>query len=88
MRVTWLLEELGRSCPVVISTHSDRLLDALADPAKSVVLCELDERRATRLYRPDAKALARWLSRYRGIGDLRAEGYGPHVMTEPVEGGR
>jgi ABC-type cobalamin/Fe3+-siderophores transport system ATPase subunit len=86
VRVTWLLEELAQSCPVIVSTHSDRLLDALYDPAKSVVLCDLDEHRATRLYRPDTQALAEWLKQYRGFGELRAEGYDRHVLTEPVGG--
>lgn len=63
VRVTWLLEELAGSCPVIVATHSDRLLDALSDPASSVVLCELDERRATRLLRPEPRALAEWLER-------------------------
>jgi len=88
VRVVWLLEELSRSCPVVISTHSDRLLDALSAPEQSVVLCELDERRAARLLRPDKEALAKWLERYRGLGDLRAGGYEAHVLTEPVGAGR
>jgi predicted ATPase len=88
VRVVWLLEDLSRSCPVVISTHSDRLLDALSAPEESVVLCELDDRRATRLFRPRKEALARWLERYRGLGDLRAGGYGAHVLTEPVGSGR
>jgi predicted ATPase len=84
VRVVWLLEELAQSCPVLLSTHSDRLLDALSEPAKSVVLCELDEHRAARLYRPAPEALGKWLARYRGLGALRAEGYGPHVLTEPM----
>lgn len=82
VRVVWLLEEMARSCPVLLSTHSDRLLDALSEPAKSVVLCELDEARATRLSRPDPEALDRWLKRYRGVGDLRAQGFAPHVFHE------
>jgi predicted ATPase len=84
VRVVWLLEELSRSCPVVICTHSDRLLDALSAPERSVVLCELTEQRATRLLRPDKEVLARWLERFRGLGDLRAGGYGAHVLTEPL----
>jgi predicted ATPase len=88
VRVVWLLEELSRSCPVVVGTQSDRLLDALSAPERSVVLCELDERRAARLLRPNAEALARWLERYRGLGDLRAAGYAAHVVTEPVGTGR
>jgi predicted ATPase len=84
VRVVWLLEELARSCPVIVSTHSDRLLDALSEPERSVFLCELDEQRATRLLRPDHEELAKWLTRYRGLGDLRAAGYGAHVVTKPV----
>jgi predicted ATPase len=88
VRVTWLLEELARSCPVIIATHSDRLLDALSEPASSVVLCELDEHRSTRFLRPAPEALAAWLEKYRGIGALREEGYERHVLTEPVETSR
>ncbi len=82
VRVVWLLEEIAASCPVIVSTHSDRLLDALSEPAKSVVLCELDETRSTRLLRPDPAALDRWLKRYRGVGELRSQGYAPHVFQE------
>jgi predicted ATPase len=88
VRVTWLLEELSQSCPVIVATHSDRLLDALSDPAGSVVLCELDEHRATRLFKPDHAALTAWLEKYRGIGALREEGYERHVLTELVETSR
>jgi predicted ATPase len=72
VRIVWLLEELAESCPVVLSTHSDRLLDALSAPAKSVVLCELDASRSTQLYRPAPEALEKWLTRYRGLGELRS----------------
>jgi len=82
VRVVWLLEEIAASCPVIVSTHSDRLLDALSEPARSVVLCELDETRSTRLRRPDPAALDRWLKRYRGVGELRSQGYAPHVFQE------
>jgi predicted ATPase len=61
---------------------SDALLDGLKDPAKSVVLCELDERGATRLVRPDAEALARWLERYRGLGDIQSAGHAASVLTK------
>jgi predicted ATPase len=85
VRVAWLLEELSQSTPVVVATHSDRLLDAVSDPASSVVLCELGHDRAARLCRPDPKALAAWLERYRGLGELRAEGYDRHVFVDPLE---
>jgi predicted ATPase len=81
-RVLGLFEVMAEKHPVILATHSDRLLDALADPAASVVLCELNEKRETVLRRPSREALARWLERYRGIGDLRSEGYEAHVFEE------
>jgi predicted ATPase len=70
-----LLELVTVNCPVILATHSDRLLDALENPTKSVLLCELDERGGTRLLRPDEEKLKSWLEDYRGLGSLRAEGY-------------
>lgn len=81
-RVLGLFEVMAEKHPVVLATHSDRLLDALENPAASVVLCELNDRRETHLRRPSREALARWLERYRGIGDLRSEGYEAHVFEE------
>ncbi|MCY3021508.1 MAG: AAA family ATPase [Planctomycetota bacterium] len=81
-RVVTMLEEVAKDCPVVLATHSDRLLDALANPAESVVLCELDERRAVQLKRPNAEQLHKWLQDYRGLGALRAEGYEAHVFDQ------
>lgn len=74
-RVVGLFEELSLRRPVLIATQSDRFLDALTSPADSVVLCELDEDRSTRLSRPDAQALGRWLEQYRGLGSIRAAGH-------------
>lgn len=82
MRVLDMFESMAREYPVILATHSDRLLDGLRDPAKSVVLCELDERGATRLVRPDAEALAKWLERYRGLGDIRGAGHAASVLTK------
>jgi hypothetical protein len=57
-------------------------VDHLQDPAAAVVLCELDEKGATQLVRPDRAALARWLDRYRGLGDIRAAGHQRSVMQD------
>ncbi|MBL8840565.1 MAG: AAA family ATPase [Planctomycetes bacterium] len=83
MRVLAGLESMAEKVPVVLATHSDRLLDALQHPERSVVLCTLDQERRTELRRPDAAKLASWLARYRGLGELRAEGYADLVMKEP-----
>ncbi|HET7500543.1 MAG TPA: ATP-binding protein [Kofleriaceae bacterium] len=78
------LEAFSRSTPVLVTTHSDAMLDALTDPARSSVLCELDEHHATRLERPDRASLERWLEDYRGLGELRAAGY-EHVVFPVLE---
>lgn len=80
MRVLGFFEVMAEERPVLLTTHSDRLLDGLSDPAGSVVLCELDEQRATRLVRPDAGALADWLQDYRGLGDVRSAGHAASIL--------
>jgi predicted ATPase len=60
----------------------------LSDPARSVVLCELDDRRATKLIRPDPDALRDWLSDYRGLGDVRGAGHARSILTRRDEHGR
>lgn len=82
MRVLGLLETMSDRYPVVIATHSDRLLDGLSDPVRSVVVTELDDRARTRLRRLDATALADWMTDYRGLGDLRADGELRSVLAE------
>jgi predicted ATPase len=59
VRVLDFFESMARDTPVLVATHSDRLLDGLTNPAKSVVLCALDDRGTTRLVRPDREALRR-----------------------------
>lgn len=82
-RVIWLLEEMAKHTPVVLATHSDKLLDALLEPAKSVVLCQLDSERAVSIQRPDQAALNKWLEDYRGIGEIRTAGYEKHIFPDP-----
>lgn len=82
--VVGFFEQMGKSYPVLIATHSDRVLDLLTDPAESVVCCELDENRATQLVRPEPAALQEWLVNYKGLGDLRAAGHEASVFTRPV----
>jgi predicted ATPase len=81
-RVVWMFEDVAERCPVVLATQSDRLLDALEDPAQSAVLCELDARREVHLRRPNRDRLAQWLEQYRGLGTLRTEGYEAFVFEE------
>lgn len=85
VRVVEIFEWLAERCPVVLASHSDRLLDILTEPAASAVLCELAADRSTELLRPDPEALARWLTRYRGLGTLRSHGYERTVMFRKAE---
>lgn len=84
-RVVALFEALAETQPVVLATHSRRLLDHLSDPKSSVVLCDLEEpSSATRLLRPDPEMLRRWLERYDGLGRAIEEGATDFVMTRAV----
>lgn len=83
VRVLAMLERIAEECPVVIATHSDRLLDALATPAASTVVCELGDHRQTRLRRLSSELLAEWMRDFRGLGDLRASGLGQAVLQPP-----
>jgi hypothetical protein len=71
---------------VLLTTHSDRVLDMLDNPAKQVVLARLNENDETVLERPNAKALALWLQDYRGLGAIRADGHENSVFVDDVEG--
>lgn len=84
VRVAQILEAMGETQPVLVATHSDRLLDALSDPVASVRVCELVSR-ATRLRRLDADALAAWLADYQGVGALRSEGHLGDVLADEPE---
>lgn len=82
-RALGFFESLSRRYPVLLATHSDRLLDALDEPEKAAVLCELDSKRATRLLRADSKKLKAWLQKFGGLGEIRGAGHETSVMTEP-----
>jgi hypothetical protein len=60
-RVVSMFERISKKCPVIVTTHSDRFLDVLAASlSSSVVLCQLDDQRATQLLRPDPDMLQKW----------------------------
>lgn len=88
MRVLTMLEASAHAHPVVLATHSDRLLDGLSDPASQAAICALDQHGATQIERLDADRLGRWLEDYRGLGELRADGelgsvLQPHAASPP-----
>jgi len=70
-----ILEDVAQSGPIIVATHSDRFLDALASPSESVVITTLQQDGSVSLVRPNATQMAPWLERYRGLGSIRADGY-------------
>lgn len=67
-----LLREASERCQLIVTTHSDVIVDALTDTPESVVICEKQKGRTT-LKRLDKDDLAHWLARYR-LGDLWTSG--------------
>jgi predicted ATPase len=81
-RVVSMFETLGAGTSVLLSTHSDQLLDSLEHPERSVVTCSIDDEAKTTLSRTDAATLKKWLSEYsyRGLGHIREEGHLESVL--------
>ena len=67
-----LLLEASERCQLIVTTHSDVLVDKLTDTPDSVVVCEKHEGQ-TQLKRLDKDELAHWLKRY-SLGDLWTRG--------------
>lgn len=79
-RVVSMLASLPGSPPVVLSTHSDRVLELLDDPADAVRVCNLNGSRAE-VSRIDAAELPLWLEQFGDVGQLRAAGYLERVLV-------
>ncbi|MDD5307215.1 MAG: AAA family ATPase [Deltaproteobacteria bacterium] len=85
-RIVGFLESIGERTPVVIATHSDRLLDSLSDPAGSVAVCEIEQPMGrTCIRRLDRDKLHAWLETYMGVGSIRSEGHMGSLLQEPPE---
>ena len=67
-----LLRNASERCQLIVTTHSDTLIDALTDTPESVVVCE-KENGQTRLRRLDKDDLSHWLDKYR-LGELWSSG--------------
>lgn len=67
-----LLKEAAQRTQLIVTTHSDVLVDCMHDQPESVLVAERDAN-GTRLTRLDAKALAPWLDQYR-LGTLWTRG--------------
>ena len=67
-----LLREASGRCQLIVTTHSDTLVDALTDTPESVVVCD-KENGQTRMKRLDKEELTGWLERY-SLGDYWMRG--------------
>ena len=67
-----LLREASQRCQLIVTTHSDRLVDTLTDTPESVVVCEKHDGK-TEMHRLDKADLTEWLERY-SLGDLWTRG--------------
>ena len=67
-----LLVDASRRCQLVVTTHSDILVDALTERPESVVICEKNDGQTT-MERLDHSSLAHWLEKYR-LGNLWVSG--------------
>ena len=70
--VARLLREASERCQLIVTTHSDVLVDAMTDTPEAVLICEKHEG-ATVLRRLSAVDLQPWLERYR-LGELWTRG--------------
>lgn len=67
-----LLHEASERCQLIVTTHSDVLVDALTDTPESVIVCEKREGQ-TELRRLNKDDLSDWLERY-SLGELWRKG--------------
>ena len=67
-----LLREASERCQLIVTTHSDALVDALTEAPESIVVCE-KENGQTRLRRLNSDGLSHWLEKYR-LGELWTSG--------------
>ena len=67
-----LLREASERCQLIVTTHSDTLVDALTETPESIVICE-KENGQTKLKRLEKDELSPWLEKYR-LGELWTSG--------------
>jgi len=67
------LQEAAERTQIIVTTHSEALVDALGQEPEAVVVCEKDFDNGTRLQRLESGKLEKWLQRYR-LGELWRRG--------------
>jgi predicted ATPase len=71
--VAEVLLEASESMQLVVTTHSDALVDALTDRPETVLVCERDFDNGTQMKRLSKKKLEAWLKHY-SLGELWRKG--------------
>jgi predicted ATPase len=71
-KIAELLVEASQRTQLIVTTHSDTLVDALTERPESVIVCE-KHGGATTMERLDGTKLQPWLAKYR-LGDLWTKG--------------
>ncbi|MCY4165849.1 MAG: AAA family ATPase [Gammaproteobacteria bacterium] len=67
-----LLRDASDRCQLIVTTHSDVLVDALTDTPESIVVCEKHDGQ-TKIKRLDKANMEHWLEKYR-LGELWTSG--------------
>ncbi len=68
-----LLKEASQRTQLIVTTHSDILVDAMSDQPESVLVCEKHDGQ-TQFKRPNPAELSVWLEKYRLHGDMDCGG--------------
>lgn len=89
LRVAGLFARLSERVPVLIATHSRRLLDGLPSPERSVRVLQRGDAGTTSALRLDARALAAWCSSYEvsGLGEALDRGLERMVVSDAPHSG-
>jgi len=67
-----LMLSASKRCQLIVTTHSDILVDALTETPESVIVCEKHDGK-TRMKRLSSEVLTQWLDKYR-LGQLWLKG--------------
>ena len=67
------LVEASQSMQLIVTTHSDALIDSLTDRPDAVLVCERDFENSTQFKRLSREHLSAWLERY-SLGELWRKG--------------
>jgi predicted ATPase len=66
--------------PVVLATHSDRLLELIEEPVKALRVLSLNGSKAV-VSQLDETEFPKWLEHFGDLGQLRASGFLPRALT-------